>query len=401
MLEVVRGRVAIGLITVFLALAGPLTGALAGAVLVPIAGLDGRAVAIAGSLRTSDGGAIVVARVGRSAAARDGQIVVARLESDGALDLAYGTEGLVSLTSGPLAPTALAIDPRTGAAWIGARSGRRGPGEIIALDGAGRAERGFGRRGILRLPARDDGGPLALAWSVGALFVAAGESPCAGCQLGLRVPRSGRPLAAVALPAADVAPSGCHGTSVSGAAFVGSRLALATSVTGGRGCAGTILQLGHSLALLAPAPAAAALPPGRSTTVAGADGSTCAASSAPRGVAIRPLGARPTIRSTLAPAGRLLALVALGPDACAALIAGGRGATVAQMQASERHAVTDRVPRDVTALAMFRCNQHLLVLGTTASSGERSAVILPVPVRRGPFARSAAIAAAPTTGCGG
>jgi hypothetical protein len=404
MLELVLGRIATGLLTGCLLLAGPLAGALAGAVLVPIAGLEGGKVTIAGSLRTSDGGAIVVARVGRSAAARKGSIVVARLESDGALDLAYGTEGLTTLQADPrLEPTALAIDPATGAAWIGASDGARGRGEVIALNGAGAAARAFGRRGVLKLPARDDGGPVALAWRAGALLLAAGSAPCGGCQLALRQPGSGRVLASATLPALDVAPVRCRGAGITGAVFALEGPSLSTSGGRGRRCTATILRLGRTLRVLAPPAWVGTLPAGHATELAGTGSSTCAASSGSAATAIRPVSAGATVRATLAPAGRLLALVSLGQGACAALVAGRGGADVEQMQAGARRAVSDRVARDVAAQSMFRCNQHLLVLGTVAGGGRRTAVILPVPVRRGPFARAsaAALAAPPSTGCGG
>ena len=35
---------------------------------------------------------------------------------------------------------------------------------------------------------------------------------------------------------------------------------------------------------------------------------------------------------------------------------------------------------------MFRCHQHLLVIGARGSAGHKTAVIVPVPITLGPFA---------------
>jgi hypothetical protein len=51
-------------------------------------------------------------------------------------------------------------------------------------------------------------------------------------------------------------------------------------------------------------------------------------------------------------------------------------------------------------MAMFRCHEHLLVLGASGPAARETAVIVPVPITRGPFAASAAARSTSATGCG-
>jgi hypothetical protein len=74
------------------------------------------------------------------------------------------------------------------------------------------------------------------------------------------------------------------------------------------------------------------------------------------------------------------------------------------MGTGDGRSVVDRLPAAIAPLAMFRCHQHLLVIGSTRSGAERAAVLTPVPVRRGEFAirasrASAAALSASSTGC--
>jgi hypothetical protein len=401
-----RGRFVIGFIALCVLLAGPVLGALAAQVVVPIPGLTGGHIQVAGALRTNDGGAILASRITNGGDSSRGRMVVARLLADGALSLAYGSEGLSTLrVSAQLRPTALAIDPASGEAWIGARIGQTGRGEIIALNGNGARRRSFANEGVLRLPAADDGGPVALAWRQGALLIAAGETPCRGCSLSIRDPRTGRLITSSTLSPENLAPSGCH-VAVTAAVFVSVNAEFLTTRTAARsGCASLILALGSDLQPVgSPGPPAPALPdPGASASViATSGGASCIATTAPSHTGISPYATGSAGTAANAPAGSLTGLVPLGPGSCAALIRTPRGqATVAQMTSGDAHALTDRVPPAVTALAMFRCNQHLLVVGATGSAGRQSAVIVPVPVRRGKFAAQASIASAHplSTGC--
>src|SRR5579862_1439558 len=167
--------------------AAALAGAATTPLLIPIGGLAGGSVQPLIALRTADGGAILLARVASSSTAATGRLVVARLEADGALDLGYGSEGLVALPLDPRAvPTALAVDPAHGDSWIGASIGRGGPGVIVRLGAYGQLAHQFGSGGVLALPAADAGGPAALDWRSDRLLIAAGVSPCRGCALSVR-----------------------------------------------------------------------------------------------------------------------------------------------------------------------------------------------------------------------
>ncbi|MGO9753378.1 MAG: hypothetical protein ACLP22_18085 [Solirubrobacteraceae bacterium] len=402
-----RGLLLTGLITLCLLLAGPVLDAVAGEPIVPIPGLIGGDIQVVGALRTSDGGGILAARISSSSDSAGGQIVVARLLADGALSLAYGSEGLSTLPLDPrLRPTALAVDPATGEAWIGARTGPAGRGEIIALDGDGNRLRSFAKDGVLQLPAAGDGGPVSLAWSPDGLLVAAGEARCRGCALSVRDLATGRPDRSFTLPPADLGPPGCD-IAVTAAIFANAKTELLTTRTAARrGCTSRILTLGRNLKPIGPYGAKAPPPvPGSlasTSLIVTSGGASCVAATTRSQIGISSYPSRSAPAVTPAPAGTLIALVPLGPGACAALIRTARGdATVAQMSAGNRRALSDRLPAAVAPLAMFRCNEHLLVVGTTSSAGQQYAMITPVAVGRGKFQGRVGIASVqpPTTGC--
>jgi hypothetical protein len=402
----VKRATVIAFAALLLLLAGSALDALAGDLTIPIPGLAGSGIEVAGALRTDDGGAVVAARIVERGGSSRGRILSARLLADGDVDLAYGHEGLSTLHLNPrLEPTALAIDPATGDAWIGARVGQTGAGEIVALDGRGALRKGFGAAGVLALPAADDGGPVALAWRPGALLIAAGESPCRGCSLSLRDPRTGAVTAAATLPASDLSPPGCSGTAVTSAVFASAVSELvATRTAGGSGCTASVLALGPKLAPTAPAgpPPTLADPDASSILLSSSGSGSCLAGTDPARILIAAYAGASARTAAVAPAGMLISLVSLGPGACGALIkAAGAPARVAQMSTGDRRAVVDRLPDAIAPLAMFRCHQHLLVIGSTPSAGWRAAVIAPVPVRRGEFAvrASATALAASSTGC--
>jgi hypothetical protein len=397
-----RGRYLTGMLTACLAaFAGPFVfAALAGPIEVPIPGLSGGLVQVAGAERTAGGGGVIAARITSGPGAQRGALTVARVQADGAVNLAYGTLGIAQPpVDARLAPTALTVDP-SGAAWIGAQLGSGGAGEVIALDATGAPLRAFGTAGVLRLPAADQGGPVALALSGGRLLIAAGTVPCHGCQLSIRDANTGRVQRSVTLPAATLAPAPCR-AAVTGAAFAG-RAVLLSTATRGKGCSARIAALGA--ALQPPSPDSPPAPqlsyPNARSSMLVPDGSRwCLSASGEAHVNLLSQTQSGRWTAAAGPAGALVALVPLGPGACAALIRTARsGALVAQMSAGGP-AVTSRVPGGLAPLGMFRCNAHLLVIA--AVDRGRSAVIVPVAIRRGAFAHTASAASARTlsTGC--
>jgi hypothetical protein len=381
--------------------------ALGGAPAVPIPGLTGSAIEVPGALRTNDGGAVLAARILDRRGSSRGRIATARLLADGALSLAYGREGVSNLHVDPrLQLTALAIDPGSGEAWIGARVGKAGPGEILAVDGRGDLRAGFGQRGVLRLPAADDSGPVALAWRPSALLIAAGAPPCRGCSLSIRDPTTGALRQAGTLPAADLAPPQCGEPAVTSAVFSSAATELVAARTaGGSGCAASVLTLGQDLKPAGPSSPptpAVADPHATAAVVSASSGGLCIAATDPLRILIAPYPPTSGAGGAVAPRGTLLALVPLGSGSCAALIrtSGGR-ASVAQMSSGDRRAVIDRLPAAIAPLAMFRCHQHLLVIGATRRGREQAALVAPIPIRRGTFSAraSAAALATPSTGC--
>lgn len=394
-----RGRHLTGvLIACVVALASPLAlAAAAGPIEVPIPGLSGGVIQVAGALRTADGGGVIAARV-TVPGTQTGALTIARVQADGAVNLAYGTLGIAQVHTSPvLEPTALAVDP-SGAAWIGARFGADGPGEVIALDANGARVRTFGSQGVLRLPAADRGGPVALAVSGGHLLIAAGATPCRGCSISVRDASTGRLLRRVTLSAATLAPAPCT-VAVTAAALAAQSSVLVSTAVRGKGCAAQIVALTKTLTASASSPA----PPladtaARSSTLVPDGASWCLAASDVKHVNLL-AWASGRWTSAAAPAGTLVALAPLGAGACAALIRTSRpGAVVAQMSAGSSRVSADTIPSSLTPLGMFRCNRHLLVIAGAAR--DRTAVIVPVPVRRGPFVHAAlASAASAGTGC--
>lgn len=394
-----RGRHLTGVvIACVVALAGPLAlAASAGPIEVPIPGLSGGVIQVAGALRTADGGGVIAARIS-TPGAQTGALTIARVQADGAVNLAYGTLGIAHVHASPvLEATALAVDP-SGAAWIGVRFGADGPGEVIALDASGARVPTFGSEGVLRLPAADRGGPVALAVSDGRLLIAAGTAPCRGCSISVRDASTGRLLRRVTLSAATLAPARCA-ASVTGAALTAqSSVLLSTAVRGNR-CAAQIVALAKTLTppVNSSAPSLADTA-ARSSMLVPDGASWCLAATDTKHVNLLASG-RGRWTSAAAPAGTLVALAQLGTGACAALIRTSRpGAVVAQMGAGNGRVSADTIPSSLTPLGMFRCNQHLLVIAGAA--GDRTAVIVPVAVRRGPFATAASVASAQPQGTG-
>jgi hypothetical protein len=372
--------------------------------IVPIPGVAGPSVQSVAALRTSDGGAILLARIAAGPRASNGTTLTARIDAAGALDLGYGYEGVTGpLFGAAVRPTALAIDPATGDAWIGASNGRHS--EILAIGAAGQPVASFGDGGVVRLTGSDDGGVPALAWRAGELAVSAGAAGrCHGCLLTLLDATDGARLATTALNSTAIGGGTCAGPAgVTSVAFArGGRLLVATE--GARDCTASLL--------LAPFGAPGAIPPPlpaeplQAVIVTPEPGATCVAGVSPAGVGIWPLGGAGPTPVAAPPATRLITIVPLGSGACGALLSRGRlrPAEVMQTSSADPAPAITQLPAGVTPLAMFRCHQHLLVIGASASGATEAAVIVPVPISGGPFAATfvaaAGASATRTTGCG-
>ncbi len=385
-------------ITLAIASTGWLTGARTGA--VPIPGIAGPVIRIPGALRTSDGGAIVLVGIGRRRSSIVGTSLMARVDSDGTLDLGYGYEGIASITSKPAAlPTALAINPQTGNAWIGTTEGARS--EILAIESAGKLAPGFGDHGHLLLPAVASGGVRALAWEHGKVLVAAGSSvDCAGCALTLLNATSGRPIAFATLTNEALGGSTCtDSVAVTSAAFAEPDELLVASQAADPHCSASLVELNDKLAPLRSG--ALSEPTGqplRSVMVSSEPGATCVGGSGPAGIDTWPLGATRSTRVVSGASVRLVALVSIGGGGCGALIQSPGSAEVAQTDSNATAALT-RIPKALAPLALFRCREHLLVLAASSIAGRQTAVIVPIPITQGPLAAVSAARASLTTGC--
>jgi hypothetical protein len=359
-----------------------------------IPGVSGKRVSVGGVSRLSDGGGLVAGALDPRATKPAWRPFVARLQLDGSVDLAYGTRGVTTLVVAPDSRvTSLATDPATGSGWIGVAAGPHARSEIIALDGSGHRRTRFGRRGTITLPASANGGPAAIAWHRGELLVAAGAKSCAGCALSLLDPATGHVLHTAVL---DPAYSpGCTATAVTSAGFLSAAHAvLGVRDHGPRTCSGALVRLNGSSPLK---PVWRTLPgAARSTLVSAAPGGACVAESGPTGTALGPLGARGLAR---APAGRLIGVSPLGNGACAALVAarGQPAALVLQAAAGARRATSDAIPVHVHPLGIFRCHQHLLVIGDRRGVSGRDAVVVVIPVRTGPNSLAADLSSGGTT----
>jgi hypothetical protein len=361
--------------------AGALTSLLFAAVAVasspftvfPIPGLEGKRIELGGVARLSDGGAIVAAGLGSRSRS---QLVVTRLNADGSVTLGYGTEGISQLRVGADAhPTALAIDPATGDSWIGLAAGDTAHSEIVALNGHGQVRGAFGHRGVL--PIAGSGGPAALGWHDGRLLVAAGSDPCFGCVLSVLNGRTGARLQSSQLsPTFQQGSRTCRIGAVTSAAFTPTGGAHFGTLATGKGCSGALV------AYAPPAvPVALPGPTGDfpAIRVAGSGRGACLTASGPSGTLINGV--------SRAPAGRVIALTPLGFGACA-ILESPRGyptAMVLQARAGQRSANSYAIPRNVAPLGIFRCHQHLLVIGKRG----RNAVVVVVPVTAGPHAAAA------------
>jgi hypothetical protein len=372
---------------------------------IPIPGIAGPTIGLPGALRTNDGGAIVLAEVRRHPWSSTGTALMARIDAGGTLALGYGYEGVARLTVGPaVIPTALAINPNNGDAWIGTADGGRS--EIFAIDKTGQRQLVFGDHGFVMLPAVDGGGVRALAWWRGEILVAAGaDGGCAGCALLLLNATSGRLIAAATLTTDDVGGPTCAGpVGVTSVALRHSNEFLAATEVADPGrCTASLLELDNQLVPLGsytPTPLRLPAQPLRSVVVTSQPGAMCAAGSGPAGIDIWPLGATQSTQVASGGSAKLVATVALGGGGCGALLQRGpRSADVTQTGSNSSATTITPLPAGLAPLAMFRCHQHLLVIAASGSAGHETAMIEPVPITRGPFAAAASARSTMTTGC--
>lgn len=320
-----------------------------------VPGVGGRSVAVAAAARLDNGGAVVAGTVRHGSARR---LVVVRLLASGEPDRSYGGfDGVVPEPQVTRA-TAVAVDPRTGAAWVGGALGRRG--RVIALDPSGR------RRHTARL----DAPPTALALHGRRLVAATPQTGCRGCRLVTLDARTGRTRATrVAAPVDAGDPDRCEGASVRSLVPAGRGLLL-----GGTGgscptrlatATGRALTLGRGVTRTAVAPAS-----GRLGACIGVQrqGTVALARVDPGGLPTGDASSRPPAAGLLGSffrrAGRTLVAVApVGDRGCAALLRQGRRAVVAQVVRDTPGATLRRVPRALHATALFFCRRHVNVLG--------------------------------------
>jgi hypothetical protein len=354
-----------------------------------IPGLSAPRISVAGVQRLDDGGALIAATLSRRRASGRSRIALVRMLSDGSPDLAYGTLGISTPPIGDAEATALAVNPATAEAWIGL-IGRRGDrGEIAAFDGLGRPVTRFGYDGLVGLRS---GAPQAIAWRPGQLFVAMGHASCQGCTVALVNATDGvmgrkRQLAAGMLVAGS-AP--CTARSISDALFtLGGNVRLAVDAAG-PGCAAGVDQASPAklIATGTGLSVVAALGSTVRSDVLGAFGAqTCVGGTGSRGTAFGSLDSHDTVRTAFrGSSGEIVSVVALGHGACAILVRARGGGVV--LQATPRQRVArEAVPRSIEPLGMFRCHQHMLIIGSSArGAGE----VFVVPVSRGPYAGATA-----------
>jgi hypothetical protein len=349
-----------------------------------IPGMRANRIEVGGVTRLDDGGAVLAAALGGGAREAAWKPVAVRLNLDGTVDLAYGSDGISTPRLGnDVRATSLAVDPANGDSWIGLAAGSSARSEILALDGRGRRRSGFGHGGVLELGAGMMGGPVALASRGGRLLVAAGTSPCSGCAIGLLDAATGRTVQTARL--APAYSTGCAITAVTSASFLSAHRAILGTENPGTG---------HCTADLVTLDTSALRETNRPTGPGAADqavvSGTCAAESNRTVTRLGALSAQPSP----AAGGHVISVSPLGGASCAALIErpGRRGAFVLQASPGQVRASSDAVPAGVAPLGMFRCHQHLLVIGDRRRGRQRAAVVAVVPVREGPEALAAGVA---------
>ena len=394
-----RGSVLAGVMALFLLTVSVATAS--GPLLIPIPGFAGSALQVGGVARMNDGGAIVAGSQ-QDPGATGWQPAIIRLHVDGSIDLGYGTEGISRPRLGAgMAATALAIDPHSGDAWV-ATARLKGKSAIVALNGDGDRATRFAHGGILWRGASS--APVALAWRAGRLLVASGGPPCTGCRISVVDPSTGKSIVSGQLAPDQLGGPRCTDGAITSAVLTGPRIAQ-LAFQGGQHCGDRIVTI--SLTRRGSHPALRQtryIPLGSGTPgealVAASGSDLCVATASPASSAFGPLIARRhVVVSSRAPGGRLIALVALGSGACAALIAEAHHPTTVVTQASiqRRRATLDTVPRSLQALGMFRCHAHLVVLGARRRGRQSAGAVVTITVRRGPKGAASTAAVAPAT----
>jgi hypothetical protein len=366
---------------------------------VDVPGVSGRSVQIAAAGRLADGGAIVVGTLtpGGRRRARP-RIVVMRLRHDGLIDTSFGSSGVVTVQlargdgkAGTRA-TSIAIDPATGRSWIGAAVGARGAGAVLALHGHGRRLTHFGSSGVVRFDG-DATAPTALAYDGHSLVVAATSRPCSGCQVLLLDPASGARLGKLVLaPVPDADAGRCPGAVLGSLALVGTnRLVLGGS--GDSGNAACPARLLVRDGLLRPV---AVWDPGEGAqrtvvTEAGPPLDLCVGierDGAVRLVRVAAGAAGPAPVTLPKPAwtpvtGTLAGVVPLGDHACGALLRRtGKPSLVVQAANGDAKPAVTEVPAGLRAGTIYRCKQHVLVVGTRHIGGGERASVAVSPIAR-------------------
>ena len=142
------------------ALAVSVAVAASGPPVLEIPGLAGARIEVASVSRLDDGGALIAASITPNARAAVSRLAVVRLRLDGTVDLGYGALGIsIPRLGSEVHAISLAINPRTGEAWIGITQGADQRAEIVALDGNGRRVRRFGHDGVQQLGSGGAGRP--------------------------------------------------------------------------------------------------------------------------------------------------------------------------------------------------------------------------------------------------
>jgi hypothetical protein len=265
---------------------------------------------------------------------------------------------------------------------------------VVALAANGGVRHGFAERGVLHLGA--GGPPTALAWRGGRLLIAFGGGRCAGCSLEELDSSHGAKLAVARL--SDAAP--CT-AGVSGTVLLGNTSGLLAR-NASPGCPAQLVPVsvarGRTLQF---AMAANPVSLQRGYQLASFGDSVCLAGMGKTGVSFGPYSPRTgRFEQSRAPAGNVVALVALGGSACAILISGPRHSLVAQASGAQPRPVITPLSRSVRDLAMFRCHAHLLIVAARSQGRRSAAVIDAVPVKRGPNAGAADQARASVVGSG-
>jgi hypothetical protein len=288
--------------------------------------------------------------------------------------------------------TSVAVDPATGRSWIGASLGARRAGAVVALHGHGRRLTHFGSNAVVRFDG-DATAPTALAYDGRRLVVAATSRPCSGCQVLLLDPASGARRGKLALaPVPDADAGRCPGAVLGSLALVGAnRLVLGGS--GGSGADACPARLVVRDGLLRPI---AIWDPGDGAqrtvvTEAGPPLDLCVGierDGAVRLVRVAAGAAGPAPVTLPNPtwtpvAGTLAGVIPLGDHACGALLlSAGKPARVVQASNDDAKPAVTEVPAGLRAGAIYRCKQHVLVVGTRHIGGGDRASVAVSPITR-------------------